>query len=107
MRASSVEAVSFRALACVVGSDVAAAAPPAADRSSNGARDYGHERQYNVLAPPSYSISPSSQEPVVLRKNLCRDRLQLVVMIQTAETRAADDTMRGRYVMSSQGRSAL
>jgi hypothetical protein len=28
-------------------------------------------------------------------------------MMQTAETRAADDTMRGRYVMSSQGRSAF
>jgi len=27
--------------------------------------------------------------------------------MQTAETRAADDTMRGRYVMSSQGRSAF
>ena len=33
---------------------------------------------------------------VVLRKNLCRDRFQLVVMMQAAETRAADDTMRGR-----------
>ena len=32
----------------------------------------------------------------VLRKNLCRDRLQLVVMMQAAETRADDDTMRGR-----------
>jgi len=28
-------------------------------------------------------------------------------MMQTAKTRAADDTMRGRYVMSSQGRSAF
>ena len=33
---------------------------------------------------------------LVLRKNLCRDRFQLVVMMQAAETRAADDTMRGR-----------
>jgi hypothetical protein len=32
----------------------------------------------------------------VLRKNLCRDGFQLVVMMQAAETRAADNTMRGR-----------
>jgi hypothetical protein len=32
----------------------------------------------------------------VLRKNLRGDRFQLVVMMQAAETRAADDTMRGR-----------
>ena len=32
---------------------------------------------------------------LVLRKNLCRDRFHLVVMMQAAETRAADDTMRG------------
>ena len=37
----------------------------------------------------------NSCERVVLRKNLCRDRFQLVVMMQAAETRAAD-TMRGR-----------
>ena len=36
------------------------------------------------------------QATVVLRKNLCSDRFQLVVMMQAAETRAADDTMRGR-----------
>jgi eukaryotic-like serine/threonine-protein kinase len=33
---------------------------------------------------------------VVLRKNLCSDRFQLVVMMQAAETRAADEAMRGR-----------
>ena len=37
-----------------------------------------------------------SHARAVLRKNLCRDRIQLVVMMQAAETRAADDTMRGR-----------
>ena len=30
------------------------------------------------------------------QKGYCRDRFQLIVMMQAAETRAANDTMRGR-----------
>jgi len=30
------------------------------------------------------------------QKGYCRDRFQLIVMMQAAETRAANDTLRGR-----------